>query len=166
MPAVAGLETIQVERVKEMLKKISIILICCIIVASCESPPPDLEPNYKGSFGIVSRKTIEEDYSVSDDFVDDEMAADIKKVLKDHNVKDGPIDKETAVDIAIVVVKHHRDKDFFKRQTNYWISYNLEADAYLVAISPDFGPNIISDLSTQIVAISKTNGSVIAYWVN
>lgn len=165
MPAVAGLEALQVERVKGMLKKIVIILICCILFASCDKQPPDLEPLYEGNYRFTFFVNIE-DHLISDDFVDDEMAADIKKVLKDHNVKDGPIDKETAVDIAIVVVKHHCDKDFFKEQTTYRISPRLDKNVYLIAISPKLDPNILIQLTTQNIAISQKDGSVVAYWVS
>lgn len=159
----AGLEALQVERVKEMLKKIVIILICCILFASCDKQPPDLEPKYKGSYLTASYISIE-DYLVSDDFVDDEMAADIEKVLKDHNVKDGPIDKETAVDIAIVVVKHHYDKDFFQKQTIYRISPNLDENVYwvLVAHMAD-SYTLPDDYSAHMIAIDRLSGDVLAY---
>ena len=91
----------------------------------------------------------------------------IKKVLKEHKVKDGPIDKETAVDIAIAVSKNLNYDDFFTKPTEYRISPRLDANAYLVSISPVLeNPNLLVELNTDNVAISQTDGTVIAYWVS
>lgn len=160
------MEVIYIRKVNHMFKKIGLILLCSMLLTSCGNKAPYVEPRYAGNYWRTFDVVLE-DHLVPDDFVDEKMEKDIKKVLKEHKVKDGPIDKETAVDIAIAVSKNLNYDDFFTKPTEYRISPRLDANAYLVSISPVLeNPNLLVELNTDNVAISQTDGTVIAYWVS
>ena len=61
-----------------VLKKIGLILLCCILFISCEKRPPDLEPKYLGQCGSAAYISVE-DYLVPEDFIHEDMAKDFKK---------------------------------------------------------------------------------------
>lgn len=147
-----------------VLKKIGLILLCCILFISCEKRPPDLEPKYLGQCGSAAYISVE-DYLVPEDFIHEDMAKDIKKVLKKHKVKDGPIDEDTALDIAILVVKHHYREDFFQKRTVYRISPNSDDGVFWLLISQEVDRHGTEDPSIHMIAIHQMSGEVVAYQV-